>query len=452
MEGCSRGGKSPSNEPARKPIFPLILFRKFPDQIRQYHAMKRHLALPLALLLLGATGPLRAQDAPAPPTWTNTAGVSIKGDFVKLEDETLTIRKDGKEFLIPMAKLSLASREQARKMVANQPARANGDAANADVRAALQALKSRPAGRVEIVPRFGREAKLTPRALGTLPEELREAADVVNLSVDFHRGLALTSDGEVVPWGHAFSNLTPPPQAMLGADKKVVQAIASGNVDWFLYADGSVGMWFEARKCAFAGTMEASDAIRAVKIAAFDRHVLTLSAEGKLSYFGQDPMFKLPPDVEDAQIVDMAIGDQVGLAVTREGKVVVWGRDGNGCRELPKSLSAAISKGRDTAVLVTTVGAACGVATKSGRVFFWGNETKEWPVQDTRVTGPARFVTFCFHSYDGPAIALQDKSGHWKLFGKPVAYDKMLERTLRDAAVIGGGFEAVAVLRPPSGR
>jgi hypothetical protein len=54
---------------------------------------------------------------PSPPegplSWTNTDGKTIEAEFIHLDGDTVVIRKDGKEFKIPLAKLSPASREQA---------------------------------------------------------------------------------------------------------------------------------------------------------------------------------------------------------------------------------------------------------------------------------------------------------------------------------------------------
>ena len=69
------------------------------------------------LTLVFCTGSLvSAQETSVPNQWTNTSGAAIQGDFVKLEGDALVLRKDGKEFKIPVAKLSLPSLEQARQL------------------------------------------------------------------------------------------------------------------------------------------------------------------------------------------------------------------------------------------------------------------------------------------------------------------------------------------------
>jgi Leucine-rich repeat (LRR) protein len=58
---------------------------------------------------------------PPPPSWANTTGVAIQAEFIRLDGEILFISKDGKEFRIPLNKLSGTSREQARKLAAAMP-------------------------------------------------------------------------------------------------------------------------------------------------------------------------------------------------------------------------------------------------------------------------------------------------------------------------------------------
>lgn len=45
--------------------------------------------------------------------WTNTDGKTIQAEFVRLDSESVVIRKDGKEFSLSLAKLAPASRKQA---------------------------------------------------------------------------------------------------------------------------------------------------------------------------------------------------------------------------------------------------------------------------------------------------------------------------------------------------
>ncbi len=75
---------------------------------------------PISLLVfaLSLASPLAAQE---PPAWTNTAGVTIRGDFVRLDGQAVVIHKDGKEFTIPFSNLTGDSIVQAEKLAAAMP-------------------------------------------------------------------------------------------------------------------------------------------------------------------------------------------------------------------------------------------------------------------------------------------------------------------------------------------
>ncbi len=63
---------------------------------------------------------LAARAAPVALDWTNAEGVTIKASFVRLDGEHVVLKlpANGQEVPYPMAKLSAASQEQARKAAA----------------------------------------------------------------------------------------------------------------------------------------------------------------------------------------------------------------------------------------------------------------------------------------------------------------------------------------------
>ncbi len=69
----------------------------------------------MALTLLVAT-PYTAHAQDKLPSWTNTSGKVIMAEFIRLEGETLVIRKDGKLFNVPLTKLSPESQTLAKKL------------------------------------------------------------------------------------------------------------------------------------------------------------------------------------------------------------------------------------------------------------------------------------------------------------------------------------------------
>lgn len=78
------------------------------------------LLVPVAILVLLAG--VCSSRAGSPHEWSNTSGTTIQAEFVRLDDEKLTIRKEGQEYEIPIGNLSLASRKLARDLAGDQPA------------------------------------------------------------------------------------------------------------------------------------------------------------------------------------------------------------------------------------------------------------------------------------------------------------------------------------------
>ena len=72
----------------------------------------------LALSIFGIIS-LHAQNVATPPSWTSKDGRVIQAKFVKLDGEAVIIEKEGKEIIIPLAKLSTASVALAKRLGAS---------------------------------------------------------------------------------------------------------------------------------------------------------------------------------------------------------------------------------------------------------------------------------------------------------------------------------------------
>jgi Leucine-rich repeat (LRR) protein len=84
----------------------------------------------LLIFLPFATSMLLALASAAPLDWTSAEGKTIQAEFIRLDGAIVVVRKGGKELPIPLARLSLASRNQAQDLAAKLPA-ANDNPAEA---------------------------------------------------------------------------------------------------------------------------------------------------------------------------------------------------------------------------------------------------------------------------------------------------------------------------------
>lgn len=70
----------------------------------------------------------KMEEKKAPPImdWTNLSGQTIKAGFVRLEEKAVVLKlESGKETTYPMSKLSVESRQQAKKQAEGKPASSN---------------------------------------------------------------------------------------------------------------------------------------------------------------------------------------------------------------------------------------------------------------------------------------------------------------------------------------
>lgn len=81
----------------------------------------RNIRIRLLTAVRSAEEPGPASAAPKTHALTNRDGKTIKAEFLRLEGPIVFIRKDGKEFPIPLAKLSTASAVLARELSVSAP-------------------------------------------------------------------------------------------------------------------------------------------------------------------------------------------------------------------------------------------------------------------------------------------------------------------------------------------
>ena len=68
------------------------------------------------VLLVLIAIPFQANAQDSLPSWTNTSGKTIQAEFIRLDDETLVIRMNGREFNVPLEKLLAESQRQAKEL------------------------------------------------------------------------------------------------------------------------------------------------------------------------------------------------------------------------------------------------------------------------------------------------------------------------------------------------
>jgi alpha-tubulin suppressor-like RCC1 family protein len=204
-----------------------------------------------------------------------------------------------------------------------------------------------------VVP-FGDQAATAATAL---PVAL---SDIVAVSANSGRYLALRADGTVFAWGtNTYGESTVPPR--LGG----VVAVASGGAHSVaLRADGRVFAWGlnTAGQCTVpAGLADI------VAVAAGGSHTLALRADGQMFAWGQNSNGQCNVPNYLTQVRAIAAGVASSYALTADGRVFAWGLNSSGQINVPAGLSGviAIAAGNTQALALKT----------DGTVATWGEST-----------------------------------------------------------------------------
>ncbi|WP_299053850.1 Ig-like domain repeat protein [uncultured Nocardioides sp.] len=236
-----------------------------------------------------------------------------------------------------------------------------------------------------VVGRDGRVTAWGDDAYGqsTPPVALTDGTTrVVDVDAGEHHTLALTADGGVVAWGGLRD--TDEGQLDVPSDLGPVTRIVAGRYHSLVVrTDGSVVAWGALGRFGAIneGQTDVPDpllpggSLRAVDVAAGDRHSLAADAAGDVHVWGsgRHGQREVPQAVRDGDVVDVEAYGAASLALTTDGRVHGWGDSGTATTEVPPQLArqrvVEISMGSETAMALTD----------SGRVVTWGDSAEPVP-------------------------------------------------------------------------
>jgi alpha-tubulin suppressor-like RCC1 family protein len=167
---------------------------------------------------------------------------------------------------------------------------------------------------------------------------------------------ALLDDGTVWAWGRGFNGTLGvelkgatdrDAPAVVPGLRDVVQVVADGNAAMALIADGTVRAWGALPGVLTGGREVTPGVVRPVSIAGLE-NIARIAGEPSL-----------------------------GFALTRDGRVIGWGRNAGGSlgigRTTPDAQPPTELPGLRDVVSIATVAGAAVAVTKDGRVWSWGH-------------------------------------------------------------------------------
>ncbi len=181
--------------------------------------------------------------------------------------------------------------------------------------------------------------------------------NTLGIAIGYYHSLALTSDGNVVGWGH-YSDGTNVPAGLTN-----VIAVAGGS-----YASSRLVLTGESRLIRWGANPSVSppaDLTNAVASSVGGYHIISLRSDGTVKVWGlSDPvLLNLPPNLTNT--VAVSAGQEHNLILKSDGTLVAWGYNSRGQTNIPNGLDqvVAIAAGQNHNLALRA----------NGKVTAWGD-------------------------------------------------------------------------------
>ena len=272
--------------------------------------------------------------------------------------------------------------------------------------------------------------------IANVPQEVLDA-DLSMIAAGTDHVVALAEDGQVYVWGNTrlkqdkFGNDMEKAMKKGGKDWEVIQLEASNQFSAIVTSDGNCYLWGNGNmadvkiKSKFQG--------KVAKVALTENEYIALMTDGSVAYTGNkdknSPFARIPDEVKSKNsAVDIASTSKSVAALTKDGKVVVWGSASKGENKVPE-FGAKVAKlygGRYhyTALL------------EDGSVVTWGdNKYKQLDVPEELAS--VKIDRMFVSNYQNYALDTEGKLHTWGLKGFVLGTDT-LGRDMLTRIVNGG--------------
>ena len=185
--------------------------------------------------------------------------------------------------------------------------------------------------------------------MADIPEEVL-SADIVSIAAGSDHAVALAEDGQVYVWGNTRLKQDKFSKDMEKAMKKggeawdVIQLEASNQFSAIVCSDGNLYLWGNGNMADIKLRSKYEGKI--AKVALTENEYIALLKDGSVAYTGykdkNSPFARIPDELDDVTVVDIASTSKSVAAITEEGKVVVWGSASKGENKVPEFASKPV--------------------------------------------------------------------------------------------------------------
>lgn len=271
--------------------------------------------------------------------------------------------------------------------------------------------------------------------MANIPEEVL-AADITSIAAGSDHIVALAEDGQVYVWGNTrlkqddFSKDMEKAMKKGGKDWDVIQLEASNQFSAIVCSDGNLYLWGNGNMADIKIRSKYEGKI--AKVALTENEYIALLTDGSVAYTGykdkNSPFARIPDELKNATVVDIASTSKTVAAMTEDGRIVVWGNAAKGENKVPEFASKPVKLygGRYHYT----------VLLEDGSVVTWGNNKyKQLDVPEE--LADASIDRMFVSNYQNYAVDTEGKLYSWGLKGFTLGTDG-LGRDMLTRIVNGG--------------
>ena len=272
--------------------------------------------------------------------------------------------------------------------------------------------------------------------MADVPQEVLDA-DIVSIAAGTDHCVALGDDGQVYVWGNTrlkqdkFGKDMEKAMEKGGDEWNVVQLEAGNQFSAIVTDNGNLYLWGNGNMADVKVRSKYDGKI--AKVALTDNEYISLLKDGTVAYTGykdkNSPLARIPKQLKDKKVVDIASTSKSVAAITEDGEIVVWGsaiKGENIVPELPaKPVHLDGGRFHYTALL------------ENGDVVSWGDNKYHQVDIPAAVHNSDSIDQIFVSNYQNYALDKEGKLYTWGLKGFPLGTDK-LGRDMLTRIVNGG--------------
>lgn len=215
---------------------------------------------------------------------------------------------------------------------------------------------------------WGKTKLSRTRSIEKIPAIVK-SSKVIDIAAGIDHVVALTETGDIVVWGSTMNGQDEVPNAVQKLKAKDIRQLVAGNqISAVVTTDGRLFMWGNVLNVDAKVEEEFQGRIAKVALTSFG--YISLLDDGNVAFTGmkKSSISKVPEELTTGgNVVDITAGDSCCAALTKDGRIVIWGNTAHGETDIPTEVDGKFISIQGGKYHFTAL-------TDTGRLYSWGED------------------------------------------------------------------------------